>query len=336
MTDASNPAVWPYGDTYEMVERTRTGLPPVIITCALNGGVQGKEAHPAIPETPEEIAQAAFDAYNAGASIVHIHGRDLERPWDATSSPAVYEQINALVRERCPEIIINNTTGGGMSTTMDDRLRCLDAAPEMASLNMGPEMTRFRIKPRPAPLRAPHDGLEHDGCTPFSYGIIEGLAAKMRELGVKPELETYHSGQFWVTRALIERELIDPPYVHQFVMGYQTSAFPTVDSLCTLVRDLPAGSLFFVCGIGPFQLPMTTAAVLLGGHVRVGLEDNLLYARGRPFEGNAEAVERIARIARELTREVASPAQARELLGLSAEPRSWTPPTALAQRVDAA
>jgi 3-keto-5-aminohexanoate cleavage enzyme len=321
VSELSTAAVWDFADTYEAIEHTRAGLPPVIITCAVNGGVQGKETHPAIPETAEEIAEATREAYDAGASVVHIHGRHPERPWDATDSPDVYREINALVRERCPDIVINNTTGGGMSTTMEDRLRCLEAAPEMASLNMGPEMTRFRVKPRPAPLPAPHDGLEHDGCTPFSYRIIGQLAEKMREHGVKPEMETYHSGQFWATRDLIERELIDPPYVHQFVMGYQTSAYPTVDNLCALVRELPAGSLFFVCGIGPFQLPMTTAALLLGGHVRVGLEDNIYYSRGRRLAGNGEAVERAVRIARELNREVATPTQARQILGLPAEPR---------------
>jgi 3-keto-5-aminohexanoate cleavage enzyme len=321
MSELSDAAVWRFGDTYEAVERTRAGLPPLIVTCAVNGGVQGKESHPAIPETPEEIAAAAHDAYAAGASVVHIHGRDLERPWDATRSPDVYREINALVRERCPDIVINNTTGGGMSTTMEDRLRCLEAAPEMASLNMGPEMTRFRIKPRPAPLPAPHEGVEHDGCTPFSYRIIGDLAEKMRQHGVKPEMETYHSGQFWATRDLIERGLIGPPFVHQFVMGYQTSAYPTVENLCGLVRELPPESLFFVCGIGPFQLPMTTAAMLLGGHVRVGLEDNIYHSRGRPLTGNREAVERVSRIARELNREVATPAQAREMLGLLAAPR---------------
>ncbi|MEX1143160.1 MAG: 3-keto-5-aminohexanoate cleavage protein [Thermoleophilaceae bacterium] len=322
MSELSDSATWSFGDTYETVERLRRGMPPAIITCALNGGVQGKEAHPAIPETPEEIAAAAAEAYEAGASIVHIHGRHPDRPWDATDSPDVYREINARVRERCPEIIVNNTTGGGMSTTMEDRLRCLEAAPELASLNMGPEMTRFRIKPRPAPLPGAHDGLDYDGCTPYTYGYLETLAGRMRDLGVRPEMETYHAGQFWVTHALIERGLIEPPYVHQFVMGYQTSVYPTVENLCGLVRELPAGSLFFVCGIGPFQFPMTTAALLLGGHVRVGLEDNIYRSRGQLLDGNGEAVARIARIVRDVGREVASPAQAREMLGLGA-PRAF-------------
>jgi 3-keto-5-aminohexanoate cleavage enzyme len=309
-------------DTYEWMEKLRGGFGPMIVTCALNGGVQGKESNPALPETPEEIAQAAYDAWNAGAAAVHVHARDPENLADCTQRSDVFLEINARIRERCPDLIVNNTTGGGPTVTMEARYEGLEARPELASLNLGPDMSRFRIPPRPEPLAHPHEGFLYDDCIPFTYGIVEQLARRMRERGIKPELEVYQPGQFWVSRFLIDEQLIDPPYLHQFVMGYQTSSFPTPWSLAELVRDLPDGSIFSVCGIGPFQLPMTTMSILLGGHVRVGLEDNIYYARGRKLTGNGEAVERVIRIANELNRDVATPAQARELLGIGA-PRPY-------------
>ena len=315
--------MWDYTDSYEWMRRCREGFGPVIISCALSGGIQGKEGNPALPETPEEIAAQAREAYEAGAAQVHIHGRDPENLAEAARDAETYAEINALVRERCPDLIINNTTGGGPSTTMEERLQCLDALPEMGSLNMGPDMSRFTVAPRPAPLAHPHEGFVWDGCVPFTYGIIERLAGAMKERNIKPEMEMYHPGQYWVSRDLIEQGLLDPPYVFQFVMGYQTSSFPTPWNLISLVDELPKGSVFFGMGIGQFQLPMSTLAMLMGGHARVGLEDNLYYSRGRKFTGNGEAVERAVRIARELNREVATPHQAREILGLSATPRAY-------------
>lgn len=316
-------SVWRYADSHEWMARLRGGLPPLMITCAVNGGVQGKEANEALPERPEEIARQAKEAYDAGAVAVHVHARDPGN-WAATSGdPDVYREVNALIRETCPDLIVNNTTGGGPTTTMEQRYRCLDALPELASLNMGPDMSRFTVAPRPAPLEHAHPGFVYDACIPFTYGIIEALARIMLEKGIKPELEIYQPGQYWVSGALIEQQLVRAPYLFQYVMGYQTSSFPTPDHLCALVRDLPADSVFFVCGVGPFQLPMTVMATLMGGHVRVGLEDNVYYSRGRKLRGNGEAVERAVRIARELNREIATPAQAREMLGLG-EPRGYT------------
>lgn len=314
----TTPSTWRYADEYEYVARVPRGLGPVMITCAVNGGLQGKETHAAIPETPDEIAEQCAEAYDAGAAIVHIHARDADDPAAAARDAEVYAEITALVRARCPGLIVNHTTGGGLSTTMEERLRCLDARPDMASLNLGPDMSRFRLPPRPAPLDGAHDGGELDVCIPYTYGIVEGIATRMKELGIKAELEMLHPGQYWVSRSLIEQELIEAPYVFQYVMGYQTSSFATPQSLCDLVRQLPGASLFFALGVGPFQLPMTTLALVMGGHVRVGLEDNVYYSRGRKLRGNGEAVERAVRIATELQRPVATPSEARAMLGLPA------------------
>lgn len=313
---------WNFTNSYEWMEQI-SSQEPLIITCCCNGGIQGKEAHPQIPETAEEIADSVYEAYKEGASVVHLHGRDPNNLADTTMDPEVLHKINALIRERCPDIVINNTTGGGPTTTMEERFRCLEAMPEMASLNMGPDMSRFVIKARQEPLSHPHPAQEYDVCVPYTFGFIEELAEKMLEKGIKPEMEMYHSGQYWVSQELISKGLIKPPYLFQFVMGYQTSTFPTPENLINLVRELPQGAHFAVAGIGKYQWAMTTQGILLGGHVRVGLEDNVYLKRGQKLKNNAEAVAKISRIAGELNREIATPAQAREMLGLSAIPSKY-------------
>jgi 3-keto-5-aminohexanoate cleavage enzyme len=319
----STAAPWKYSDPQEWMARGKEGFGPLIVTCAVNGGIQGKESHPALPETPEEIAAQARQAVDAGASIIHIHGREPESLATNARTGDTYLEINERVREACPDVIINNSSGGGPVTTMEERYDSLDGRPELGSLNLGPDMSRFRVPERPDSLPDAHPAQEYDCIIPFTYGIIEKLATLMAERDIKPELETYQPGHFGVSRDLIERGLLKPPYIHQFVMGYQTSILPTPSHLLQMLGDLPEDSLFFVCGIGRFQLPMTTMSILLGGHVRVGLEDNLYYSRGRKLKDNGEAVERVVKVSRELDREIASPSQAREILGLPAEPRTY-------------
>jgi len=251
---------------------------------------------------------------------VHIHGRKPDCPWQCTDDPAVYAEINAKIQAKCPGMIVNNTTGGGITTTMEDRLRCLDARPEIASLNLGPDMSRFTLRERPAPLPSPHEKIDVDDCLPFTYGMIDKLAEKMKKNGIKPEMELYHEGQYWVVRELIAKKLIEPPYMIQFIMGYQTSAYPTLDNVIHLARALPKESVFSVAGIGKYQWHMITMAILMGGHVRVGLEDNLYERKGEFLKSNAHAVEKVVRIAKELGRPIATPAQAREILGLPEMP----------------
>ncbi len=122
---------------------------------------------------------------------------------------------------------------------------------------------------------------------------------------------------------LVAQDLIAPPYLFQFVMGYQTSSYPTPNNLLSLINELPGNSIFEVAGLGPFQIPMVVLSVIMGGHVRVGLEDNVYLKRGRFYKSNAEAVEHIVRIAGEINREIANPGQAREMLGLSLQPSQY-------------
>jgi 3-keto-5-aminohexanoate cleavage enzyme len=310
--------MWDYRNPYEWMERVRTSsLPPLIVCCAITGGVQGKEANENLPETPEEQAESTYEAYKAGASMVHVHARDSEKWYDCAGDAEQYRLVNSLIREKCPGIIINNTTGGAWGMTIKERLACLDACPEVASLNMGPDMFKMKLKERKVPLLHPHPEISLDDCMPATYHEISAFAQAMKERGVKPEIEVYHPGQYWVVQDVIAQGLVKPPYLIQFVMGYQTSSYPTPDNLISLINELPSQSIFEIAGIGPYQLPITTMGILLGGHVRVGMEDNIYYRRGQLLKSNAEAVERTVRIARELNREIATPAQAREMLGLS-------------------
>jgi 3-keto-5-aminohexanoate cleavage enzyme len=310
-----------YLDSYEYMGRLRTGFPPLIICIACNGGVHGKEYNLALPESADEIAQSAFEAYKAGASMVHIHARDPDYLSQGAKNTGSWIEVNRKVREKCPDIIINNTTGGGPTSTMEERLSCLDAGPEIASLNVTPDMVKFTLKPRESPLPDPRPELHIDHCTPFTYKIVTEFASEMKKRNIKPEIETYHPGGAWVINHLIKEGLVEQPYWIQTVMGYQSSSYPTVDNVLQMLHDLPKNSFWLCSGIGVHQLQMTTLATLMGGHVRVGLEDNVYYAKGQLIQSNAQVVERAVRIAKELNREVAIPTQAREMLGLPQTPK---------------
>jgi 3-keto-5-aminohexanoate cleavage enzyme len=318
----SIPSGWRYTDSYEYMQRVRSGFPPVIICCACNGGLQGREYNAAIPETPQEIAESVAAAYEAGASMVHVHARDPGYLPGPAKRVQDWREVNDRIRQRCPDIIINNTTGGGPGMTDEERLASLDVQPEMASLNLVPDMSRFTLKERAAPLPHPRPPFEYDDCWPVSYKLVTWFATEMKKRGIKPELETYHPGGAWVIRDLIQQGLVEKPYWIQTVMGYQTSSYPTVQHVLDMLRDFPDDTIWLCSGIGPYQLPMTTLALLLGGHVRVGLEDNVYYRRGELAQSNAQLVERAARLARELGRDVATPQQARQMLGLAATVRS--------------
>ena len=276
-------------------------MPKVIITAALTGGLHTKKANPSLPEQPEEIAQAAYECYNAGAAIVHIHARD--RNGAPTGEAAVYKEIHQLIRATC-NIIIQDTTGGGQNLTFEERLGCLQAEPEMASLNMGSLLRTI----------GPHAG------TMFvnTHSDIEFVAREMLKRNIKPEMEIYHHGMFREVNHVIVNKLVERPYYVNFVLGmaYQGAVEATAENLFTLKQLLPADTIFNVSAIGPAQLPITTMSMLLGGMVRVGLEDNIYYSRGVLAKSNAQLVERAVRIARELGVDITSPDEARDILGL--------------------
>lgn len=269
---------------------------PVIITAALTGGVHGKEANPNLPETPEEIAAAAAACEDAGASILHLHAR---RPnGERAFSTERFQAVTDAVRSATDDAIIQHSTGG---TAAPDDLRVepllTDPAPEMASLDMGP-LNRY-------------DRLTSEN----TRELVDRLHEVMRDRGIKPELEVFNGGHLNESLRIVD-DLRDPPYIN-LVFGGGTTTIPHPRNLQTLVDNLPDGAEFNVLGFGPHQLPMTTHGLLLGGHVRVGVEDNLYYRRGELAESNAQLVERAVRIATELGRPVASPAEARSILNIA-------------------
>jgi len=195
--------------------------------------------------------------------------RDPKNSTRPATTTEVWYDANKKIRERCPDLIINTTTGGGPDMTMEERLRCVPARPEMASLNLTPDMSKFKIAARKPPLPFPREEMLYDECLPFIYKLVNQFAAEMKKHGIKPEMETYHTGGPWV------------------------------------MRDL------------------TTFAMLLGGHIRVGLEDNVYCQRGQKATSNAQLDERAAQLANELGPGVATRAQARDMLGLSAVPSRY-------------
>jgi 3-keto-5-aminohexanoate cleavage enzyme len=315
--------IWDFKNCYEWMSKIRKGLPPLIISVAITGGVQGKEMNPNLPETKEEQTEQAYEAYKTGASIVHIHARRPDDPSKVSSDPSVFREINGLIREKCPEIIINNSTGGGPGLSLEEKMAGIYANPELASLNCGPFVTRMTFPPRKPPLWGRDQEVHRDVCTPITYGDTERYAKAMLENGVKPELEVYNPGQFWIVNNLIGKDLIKKPYLIQLVMGFQTGSYPTFKNLLGLIDELPSSSIFEVIGVGNFHVPMIAMAILLGGHVRTGMEDTIYYRRGQLCRSNAELVERVVRLAKELNREIATPMQARKMLGISQKPSAY-------------
>jgi 3-keto-5-aminohexanoate cleavage enzyme len=273
------------------------GGDPVVVTAALTGGVHGKEANPNIPETPAEIGRAAAAAEDAGAAVVHVHARtdNGERSFATERFQAIDDEI----RKRADDVVIQHSTGG---TGAPDDLRHqplrTDPPPEMASLDMGP-LNRY-------------DHLTSEN----TRGLVNSLYDEMDERGIKPELEVFNDGHLNEVHGLLERrDLADPVYA-TLIFGGGTLTRPRPENLLNSIANLPDGAQFNTLGFGKHQLPFATMGVLFGGHVRAGLEDNVYYERGELAESNAQLVERVVRVAEELGREVASPAQARELLGL--------------------
>ncbi len=274
----------------------------LIVTVAITGGLHGKAANPNLPEQPAEQIQQTIDAWNAGASIVHIHTRDNDG--NSVQDIERYKEIKEGLRAKGCDIIVQFTTGGGIGMTNDERLSSIEADPEMASLNMG-------LLNYPGPDN-------NWFLTAFNPNDLIYFAEKMKARNVKPEMEVYSHVMLKEVKLLIEKGLLEKPYYINFVMGMpaQGAAEATTKNLLFMIDQLPPDSVFNVCSVGRHQLPMTTQAILFGGMARVGLEDNIFYRRGEHATSNAQLVERTVRIANELQRDIASPAEARKILGL--------------------
>ena len=272
----------------------------VIITVAPTGSIPTRKDNPNLPITPEEIAEETRRSYEAGASVVHLHARNPDTG-DPTSDIDVFRAYLAAVREACP-IITQITTGGGATTlglTPEERLKPVEELmPDSASLNAGSMNFGRKLFPN----------------TP---DIIQLYAKRMKELKVMPEFEIYdlsmiQNVDYWIRQAGI----LDTPYQFSFVMGVMGGIPPTFKNLLALKESTPSYYNWQVIGIGHYQIPLGIMGVLLGGNLRVGFEDNIYLSKGVLAKSNAELIEKVGRIIRELGHEVASVEEARQILPL--------------------
>lgn len=271
-----------------------------IISAALTGNWGDKSKNPALPMTPEEIADSAFDAYNAGAAVVHIHMRDEEG--HPTMRTDLFEKTIKLIKEKC-DVIINMTSSGGHSLDgmAPDDIRMLPfkiLQPEMGSYDCGTmnwlHQTVFENNPE----------------------FLERLGLLYQEIGTKPEIEIFDIGMLDTAKYYIKKGILKAPCHFQFIMGAPGGMAGTVENLVYIHSQIPEGSTWSASGLSKAHIPVMLATLSLGGHVRVGLEDNLYYSHGVLAESNAQLVERAAKIITAVGYKVATVNDAREILRL--------------------
>ncbi len=288
----------------------------IMITCALTGSAATPDKNPAVPVTPEEIAKSALEARDAGAAVVHIHVRDPETK-RASMDPALYRETTERIRASGSDVVINLTTGpgarfvpgrdnpadGSSNSTFvrpEDRVRHVEELrPEICSLDIA-TMNRS------------------DWVFMNTRDHLTEMAARIRAAGVKPELEVFDTGHIELARDLLDDGILEAPALFQLCLGTAYGAPARIESLVHMRDLLPAGAQWAAFGISRWEMPIVAAAIQLGGHVRVGLEDNIYLERGVLAPSNAALVDKAVRIIRLLGYDVASPEEARRNLGLSA------------------
>lgn len=295
----------------------------LIVTAALTGSIHIPSQSPYLPITPEQIATEACKAYEAGAAIVHVHARD---PETGRPSPdlQLFREILTQIREKC-DVIVNTTTGGGRGFTREQRIAVVpEFQAEIASLNAG--SMNFCI----APIKDRIKTFKHSWEPEFlegskdyvfrnTFADLEYYLGAMKQHATKPELEVYDVGQCYNVAYLVRQGILEAPIWMQFVMGILGGIAASVENLLFLkntVDRLFSDYRWSVCAAGRHEMPLATMAIILGGHVRVGLEDALYLERGVLAKSNAELVAKVVRIAKELGREIASPDEVRSMLGL--------------------
>ena len=267
-----------------------------IITASLTGAVTPKSKCPALPVTPKEIAEDGVKCWKAGASILHLHMRDDEGK--GTMDPAKFRETVHILRNEC-DAILNLTTSGELGVSDERRMEHLyELKPEVATFDAGT-------------INA------GDGIFENSLDFLAKLGKAMQELGIKPEVEVMDYGMINATKFFLKQGTLVAPVHYQFVLSYGVSGAPgTPKNLVNMLEEIPEGSTWSAFGVGGTHLPILYTAIALGGNVRVGLEDNIWYARNVPAT-NVMLVERAVRVIKEYNNEVATPADAREILGLN-------------------
>lgn len=269
----------------------------LIITAAICGAEVTKEHNPAVPYTVEEIVAEALSAYEAGASIIHLHVR--EDDGTPTQNKERYEKCIKAIKERCSDVIVQPSTGGSVGMTPEERLEPVELSPEMATLDCGT--------------------LNFGGDEIFvnTENMIKIFGRKMIEKGVKPEVEVFDKSMIDMAIRLSKKGFIQTPMHFSFVMGVNGGISGELRDFIFMKESIPAGSTYSVAGIGKYEFTLATASIISGGHVRVGFEDNIYLEKGVLAKNNGELVAKVVRIAKELGRDIATPKEAREILGLS-------------------
>lgn len=266
----------------------------LIITCAITGAETTREQNPNLPITSDEQADAAYACWKAGASIIHLHVRDDNgRP---SQSVDRFREAIEKIKKKCP-VIVQISTGGAVGETIEKRAEPLSLKPEMASLNTGSINFGDEVF-----LNLPKD--------------VEFLAKRMNELSIKPEIEVYDYGMLEYSVKLLKKGIINAPAHFQFVLGTGHGISGEPRNLCRMADLVPHGCTWTSAGVGRYQLPVAAQAIVMGGHVRVGLEDNIYFSKGVLAKSNAELVSRVTELAKLLQRPVATVDEARDLLCL--------------------
>jgi 3-keto-5-aminohexanoate cleavage enzyme len=269
----------------------------LIITAAVTGSSIPRSRTPYIPITPEEITRSAIECWEAGASVVHIHVRN-PKTGIGTQDMELFQQVIEPLREKTDLVLCLTTSGiPGRNLPTEERLQVLDFQPELASLDAGSINLGGTIF-----VNTPE--------------FLEEAAQRMREKGVKPELEIFDVGMIVTCLRMRNQGFFEDPLHFQFVLGTPWGSPGTPKSLFHMCEMIPEDATWSVIGVGRTHLPMSMMALIMGGHIRVGMEDNIYYRRDQLVRKNAQFVERITRIAGEYGREIASPDEAREILSL--------------------
>lgn len=269
----------------------------LIITAAICGAEVTKKDNPNVPYTVKEIAKEAKKAYEAGASIIHLHVR--EDNGTPTQSFERFKECIDAIKKECPDVIIEPSTGGAVGMDNDERLSPVFLKPEIASLDCGT------------------CNFGKNDIFVNTEETIRYFAKKMNEFEVKPEIEVFDKGMIDTALRLYREKLLKAPLQFNFVMGVRGAINASLMDLAFMKASIPEGSVFTVTGIGKAQFTMAAMTIAAGGHVRVGFEDNIYIRKGVLAKSNGEMVEKAVRISKEIGREIATPKEAREILGLT-------------------
>lgn len=321
-----------YKDTYDYCRRLQRGglseFPPMIVTCAITGSNAGKEINPNLPESLDEQVEQAYGAYKAGAAVVHIHRRDPKNPCTVTTDYQDYIEVNRRIREKCPDLIINNTVAGGRNRTSDTTLMeeqkstAVLAKPEIGSLDTTNYSIYMKLPARNPPLFGRDETVFKELTHSMSVKDCQTMIDRFKENGIKPEFEIFDVGDIMYLNNLIKAGFAeDGPHLISF-MSTAWASFPTMQYLQNVINCTPKNCILSVGAIGAIQFPFLAMCIAQGLHVRVGMEDNVYLERGKLAESNAQLVEKIVSIARLMGRRIATPQETREMLSLG-EPRMY-------------